>query len=99
MRTPKRVDFKALQQRVRIEQVCDMLGIQLKKAGTQLRGSCPICSSASTRRFVVTPELNRFWCFGDCKSGGDAIELVVQVRQLTHKQAAQLLAEHFKEGR
>jgi hypothetical protein len=52
MRSNKRVDFKALRQRIPIEQVCDMLGIQLKKAGTQLRGSCQICSHASARCFA-----------------------------------------------
>lgn len=98
MRSNKRVDFKALRQRIPIEQACAMLGISLKKAGAQLRGPCPICSHASDRCFVVTPALNRYWCFGNCGSGGDVIELVAQVRQLSHKDAAQLLAEHFGEG-
>jgi DNA primase len=98
MRSNKRVDFKLLAQRVRIERVADMLGIHLKKKGGQLRGSCPICSHASERCFVVTPALNRFWCFGDCKSGGDIIELVAQVKQLSHKDAARLLSDHFGEG-
>lgn len=98
MRSPKRVDFKALRQRIPIEQVCDMLGIQLKKTGQQLRGSCPICSHSSERCFVVTPTLNRYWCFGDCQSGGDIIELTARVRQLSHKDAANHLAEHFREG-
>jgi DNA primase len=98
MRQHKRVDFKALRQRVPIEQVCDLLGIPLRKTGSQLRGPCPICSHASDRCFVVTPAINRFWCFGDCQSGGDVIELVSQVKRLSHKDAAQLLADHFKEG-
>ena len=98
MRSNKRVDFKASRQRIPIERVLDMLGIQLKKTGAQLRGPCPICSHASDRCFVVTPALNRFWCFGDCQRGGDIIELVAQVRQISHKDAAHLLAEHFREG-
>ena len=98
MRSNTRVDFKALRQRVQIEQVCDLLGIRLKKTGAQLRGSCLICAHGSDRCFVVTPKLNRFWCFGTCQSGGDVIELVVQVKQVSHKDAAQLLADHFGEG-
>ena len=58
MRSNTRVDFKALRQRIRIEQVCDLLGIPLKKTGAQLRGPCPICSHDSDRCFVVTPKLN-----------------------------------------
>ena len=98
MRSNKRVDFQALRQRVPIEQVCDLLGIQLKKTGDQLRGSCAICNHDSTRCFVVTPKLQRFWCFGDCRSGGDCIELVARVKQLSHKDAARFLADHFGES-
>ena len=57
MRSNKRVDFQALRQRVPIEQVCHLLGIQLKKTGDRLRGSCAICNHDSTRCFVVTPKL------------------------------------------
>lgn len=98
MRSYRRVDFKALRRRIPIERVLDMLGIRVKKIGAQLRGSCPICSNASDRCFVVTPAINRFWCFGDCQNGGDVIELVAQVKQLSHKDAAHLLAAHFREG-
>ena len=98
MPTHKRVDFKELRQRITIEQACAMLDVPLKKSGAQLRGSCPICSNASDRCFVVTPAINRFWCFGDCQSGGDVIELVAQARKLSHKDAAKLLADHFGEG-
>ena len=69
MRTNTRVDFKTLRERIPIERVVTMLGIRLKKSGAQLRGSCPICSHTSNRCFVVTPSLNRFWCFGDCQRG------------------------------
>ena len=97
MRTNSHMDFKALRQRIPIEQVCRLLGIKLKKTGAQLRGACPICGHASERCFVVTPALNRFWCFGHCHSGGDGIELVARVRQLSHKAAARLLVDHFGE--
>jgi len=98
MRSSKRVDFKTLRQRVPIERVLDMLGVQLKRVGAQLRGPCPICSHSSDRCFVVTPALDRYWCFGSCQQGGDIIELVAQVRQLSHKDAARQLAAHFREG-
>jgi DNA primase len=95
MRPTKRVDFKALRERVQIERVCDLLGIKLKKSAAQLRGSCPICDQESDRCFVVTPSINRYWCFGKCQSGGDVIELVAQVKKLAHKDAAAFLARHF----
>ena len=96
MRSKSHVDFHALRQRIQIEPVCDLLGIQLKKTGEQLRGSCAICGHDSTRCFVVTPKLQRFWCFGHCRSGGDCIELVARVKQMSHKDAARFLADHFR---
>ena len=92
-----RIDFAALKRRITIEQVCDWLGVKLKKTGHQFRGACPICSHESSRCFVVTPKLGLFYCFGHCHNGGDVIELVAQVKQLSHSQAARLLVEHFGE--
>ena len=90
-----RLDFKALRDEIRIEPVCDWLGIRLKKSGTQRRGACPICRHDSDRCLVVTPALNRFWCFGSCHSGGDIIELVARIKQASPKDAARLLSDHF----
>ena len=95
MANKRRLDFKSLREEIRIEQVCDWLGIAMKKSGTQLRGACPICQHDSARCLVVTPALNRYWCFGGCQRGGDVIELVAQAKQLSHKDAARMLADHF----
>lgn len=95
MANQRSLDFKALCREVLIEHVCDWLGIPLKKTGDQLRGACPICSHDNARCFVVTPALNRYWCFGDCQGGGDVIELVARVKQTSHRQAARLLADHY----
>ena len=89
-----RLDFKKLRH-IPIEHVCDWLGIKLKKTGCQYRGSCPLCDHPSTRCFVVTPKLGLFFCFGHCGKGGDALELVAQVKQLSYTQAARLLADNF----
>ena len=93
-----RIDFAALKRRISIEPVCDWLGIKLKKTGHQKRGPCPICEHESNRCFVITPKLGLFYCFGHCQSGGDVIELVAQVKKITHQDAARLLVKHFGEG-
>ena len=47
------IDFGALKERVSIEQVIAMLGIDnLKRQGAQLRGPCPIHAGNSPREFV-----------------------------------------------
>lgn len=89
-----RPNFKKLAQ-IPIEQVCQMLGIVLKRKGVGLRAHCPICNHDSPRALTVTPRLNRFWCFGHCRCGGDVIELVAQVKQISSYDAACLLAKTF----
>lgn len=96
MRKHGRLDFAKLRH-VPIEQVAELLGIKLKKSGNQLRGTCPICQHDSQRAFTVTVSLGRWWCFGHCRAGGDALELVAQVRQTSKVEAAAFLAGHFKE--
>ena len=89
------IDFAQLKQDVSIEQVLSMLEVDLKKSGNQLRGTCPIHDGENDRQFVVTPSKGVFYCFGDCEAGGDIIELVSRVRQISHKEAAQAIAEQF----
>jgi hypothetical protein len=69
MRISKRPNFKKLRE-VPIDRILDLLQLSLKKKGFQLQGNCPICEHPSDRCFTVTQKLNRWWCFGRCRSGG-----------------------------
>ena len=70
------LDFAELKQRVSIEQVAAWIGAQLKPHGAQLRGPCPICKAGGDRAFVITPAKGCYYCFGECRKGGDVIALV-----------------------
>lgn len=94
MPTYRRPDFNSLKG-IPIEDVLHYLGIDLKKKGKQLRGQCPVCLHPSSRAFTVTPDMNRFWCHGYCRSGGDTIELVSRVKQITAYDAACELQKTF----
>jgi DNA primase len=94
MRISRRPNFKKLRD-VPIHKVLDLLQLDLKKKGYQLRGSCPICEHPSDRCLTVTPKLNRWWCFG-CRSGGDPLQLYAEVRQLTLYAAACELQQIFE---
>ena len=50
------VDFAALKQRVRIEDVLPELGLEMKQHAGQWRGPCPACRSGGNRALVVTPD-------------------------------------------
>lgn len=91
------VDFEDLKKRTTIEDVAQLLGLQLKKAGDQLRGPCPIHPNGD-RAFVITPSKGLFYCFEPkCLKGGDLIELVAKVKRCSVKEAAQFLDQHYGE--
>lgn len=84
------IDFGALKQRVSIEQTVQLLGLELRPQGSQLRGACPVCRSAD-RALVVTPVKQLFYCFA-AQAGGDQIALVAHIRSCSTQDAAAFLA-------
>ena len=88
------IDFAEIKGRVTELQVADMLGVTVKKSGSTWRGHCPICKNKNQRALAITPSKG-WYCHGDCKAGGDIIELVSRTRDLTHRQAAIAIANHF----
>lgn len=91
------VDFEVIKAAVTLEQAAEFLKLELKPSNKQLRGPCPRCDSESDRALVITPGRG-FYCFSDNK-GGDVISLVAHIRDIPVKEAAQLLAEHFRVGK
>lgn len=83
------IDFEELKNRVDIEQVVQILGLEMKPSGKQLRGQCPACGG-NDRGLVVTPEKGVYYCFTDQK-GGDLISLAAHVRGTAMKDAAQYI--------
>lgn len=81
------VDFSALKAIVSIEQVVDILGLEMKPTGNQLRSSCPACKTTGGRELVVTPSKGAFFCFKDGK-GGDLIALAAHIEGISVKEAA-----------
>jgi DNA primase len=89
---PERISFQRLRRTIRIVDVAKALDLDLRWCSSQLRGPCPICKHKSQRCFVITPSKNLYHCFGDCKEGGDALQLVARITQLSLPEAASLLA-------
>lgn len=73
---PPRHDFRALRQRVAIEDVLAARGLRLHRQGDRLTGPCPIHGGDNPTAFVVNCRKNVWYCFSQCGRGGDVLELV-----------------------
>ena len=94
-------DVKELKEKGDIVEICEALGIRLKKAGKEYRGFSPF-NSERTPSFFVNRNEGVFKDFSSGK-GGDMIELVEQVMNISFVQAMEWLGKHLgievKEGR
>lgn len=89
------VDFAALKQQVTIVQVAHMLGLKLVTKGPQSRGPCTACNQGGDRTLAVNSDKASFYCFA-AKAGGDCIALVAHIRAMSQRDAANLIANHFR---
>lgn len=66
----------------------NIVNVPIKKSGKYFTCNCPI-HQEKTPSFVIYPE-NTWYCFG-CNQGGDAIDLVMVLEQLTFVEALKSL--------
>ncbi|TCC65650.1 DNA primase [Kribbella pittospori] len=83
-------DIALVRERARID---DIVGsyVTLKNAGGgSLKGLCPFHDEKSPS-FNVTPARGFFYCFG-CQEGGDVIDFIQKIDQITFSEAVETLA-------
>ena len=73
----------------------DLVGdyVKLKRSGSGYEGNCPF-HDEKTPSFSVTPSLNIYKCFG-CQKGGNSIQFLMDIDQLSFVEAARELAKRF----
>lgn len=88
------IDFKALAEKIDVEQVASHVGLILKKSGKELRAMCPTCNGNDERSLALYPETNSFRCFA-AQLSGDSISLYAHLQGTGNYAAAKALEQQF----
>jgi DNA primase len=91
---PHHLQFKHLKQTVSIAAVLadSGLGEKFRKQGDRLVGPCPIHHGDNPHAFVVSLSKNLWRCFTRCNTGGDVVDFVRRLKQVSYRQTADYLA-------
>ena len=91
------VDFKAIKSAITMEQVLEHYGLidQFKKVGDSLSGPCPIHKGSNPTQFRVSVSKNIWNCFSECKHGGNTLDFITRMENVSIHAAAMKAIEWF----
>src|SRR5665213_1010963 len=97
MSKSKFVDFKAVKAAITMEQVLEHYGLlhQFKRSGDRLSGPCPIHKGSNATQFSVSIEKNAWNCFSECKHGGNVLDFIQKMEDVSILAAANKAIEWF----
>lgn len=65
--------------------------VPLTRSGSRYKARCPF-HTEKTPSFIVTPEMNRYHCFG-CGANGDILDFLMEINKLDFTSAVEMLAD------
>ena len=91
------VDFKAVKAAITMEQLLDHYGLldRFKRSGDSLNGPCPIHKGSSPTQFRVSLSKNLWNCFSECKHGGNTLDFIEKMENVSIHAAALKAIEWF----
>ncbi len=92
------VDFKAVKAAVTMEQVLAHYGLtdKFKRSGDSLSGPCPIHGGNNPTQFRISISKNIWNCFSECKRGGNVLDFIAKMEDVTIHAAALKAIEWFR---
>jgi DNA primase len=91
------VDFRDIRSRITMEQLLQHYGIleNFKRSGSSLTGSCPIHKGTNKSQFKVDTDRNIWKCFSECHHGGNTLDFICRMENLSIHDAALKACEWF----
>src|SRR5437868_2204828 len=91
------IDFKAVKAATSIEQVLDHYGLldRFKRNGDSLSGPCPIHKGSNPTQFRVSLSKNIWNCSSKCKKGGNVLDRIAKLQDVSIHSAALKAIEWF----
>ena len=91
------VDFKAVKAAITMEQVLEHYGLldKFKRGSDSLSGPCPIHKGSNPTQFRVSISKNIWNCFSECKHGGNVLDFIARMENVSIHAAALKAIEWF----
>lgn len=91
------VDFKAIKAAISMEQVLSHYNLmdKFKRSGDSLSGPCPIHGGSNPTQFRVSISKNVWNCFSECKHGGNTLDFIARMENVSIHAAALKAIEWF----
>jgi DNA primase len=92
------VDFKAVKAAITMIRVLEHYGLvsRFKRSGETLSGPCPIHKGNNPTQFRVCLRRNIWNCFSECKHGGNTLDFISRMENVTIHAAALKAIEWFQ---
>ena len=93
----KFVDFKAVKSSITMGQILEHYGLidRFKRSGDSLNGPCPIHKGSNPTQFRVSISKNIWNCFSECKHGGNTLDFIARMENVSIHAAALKAIEWF----
>ena len=94
--TSKQLDMKRIKAQVLVTQAIESyLKNPVKRDGAGYATSCPIHDGNNKRAFRISADGRAWYCHGQCKRGGNVLDLIAALEDCSIVAAAILLSERF----
>ena len=89
--------FSDVKAQVSIKEVLAHYGLvqDMKERGDNLFGCCPIHKGTSPTQFKANLSKNIYYCFGQCRAGGNILDFVSHMEKVSIREAALLIVDWF----